>query len=203
MSYDPRPNASGDTLRDSRDPIRTNFIILQDRFDENHVDLDGGAGGGKHSFLQMPEQASAPTTASNEAGFYAKVGTSPAETNLFFRGESSGFEYQMTKAIAGSTTEFATNTAYVANHTGGWTFLPGGLIMQYGARSSPGTSGVITFPLLFPSGYFSISLTLSRNASSSNQTISVDNAVGVSAASFAYRSTSSNTDPIYWTAIGN
>lgn len=204
MSYIPKPDASGDTLSASRDPIRTNFTILKDRFDENHVNLDGGAGGGKHSFLQMPNQGSAPPTAASESGFYAAaVG---GVSQLHFRGETTGSPYQLTVGTSGvdpAITEFGTNTAYVADHTGGWTFLPGGLIMQYGARSTPGESGVITFPRAFPTAYFVITLTMSRNASSSRQSVSVDNAVGTLAASFAYRSTSSNTDPIYWTAIGN
>lgn len=199
MAYELRPKSAGDDLASSKNPIRTNFQIIQTDFAVNHVAFDA-TGEGKHKFLQMPEQASAPTTAADEGGVYTKSATG---TNLFFRGESDGSEYQLTTVSDANIATFGTNTGYVANHTGGWTFLPGGLILQYGARSTPGTSGTITFPRSFPTAYFSIILTMSRNASSSTQSVTVDNAVGTSTSSFAYRSSSSNTDPIYWYAIGN
>lgn len=201
MTYTTGIPVSGDSLGGTRDRIRTNFEEIATVTAVNHVAFNS-LGEGKHKFLQMPEQASAPTTAADEGGFYAKVGASPAQTNLFFRGESDGFEYQLTRAISASTTRFATNTAYVANHTGGWTFLPGNLLLQYGARTTPGTSGTITFPVAFTTGYYSITIGLSRNDSSSNQSFYVDNSVAVSLTSFAYDSTSSATDPIYWMAIG-
>lgn len=204
MTYSPRPNASGDSLVSSRDPIRTNFTVLQSRFDENHVDLDGGAGGGKHSFLQMPDQGTAPAVVANEAGFYsAAVG---GVSQLHFRGENTGSSYQLTtgtSGVDGDIATFGTNTGYAANHIGGWSFLPGGLIIQYGARTNSALLGEITFPRTFPTAYFSITITMSRNASTSTQTITVDNAVAIVTNEFSYRSSSDTTSPIYWVAIGN
>lgn len=204
MSYVPRPNASGDTLRDSRDPIRGNFVILQDRFNENHVNLGGTSGGGKHQFLQMPEnlQNDIPATASNEAGFYAKVGTSPAEANLFFRGESSGFEYQMTKSIAASTGDFA-NTNFTTGNTNlaGWTFLPGGMLMQYGTTDSLAIKAntTITFPVAFTTGCFSVTASMIR-ATTGDVALSV-NTVGTT--TFRILNTSSTSGrKAYWMAIG-
>ena len=201
MTFTPGQPENGQSLGASKVPIRDNFTSIVADIGVNHVAINLGDQG-KHKFLQMPEQASAPATAANEGGLYTKVGTSPAETSLFFRGESSGFEYRLTRPIAASTTEFATNTAYAANHTGGWTYLPGGLLLQYGARSTPGTSGTITFPVAFTTGYYSITLGLSRNNSSSVQNAYVDNSVAVSLSNFAYDNTSSGSDPIYWMAIG-
>lgn len=201
MSYTADIPVTGDSLGGTRDRIRTNFQLIDTVMAVNHVAFSD-SGSGKHKFLQMPEQASAPTTAANEGGFYAKVGTNPAETNLFFRGEGDGYEYQLTRVISASTSRFANNTAYLANHTGGWTFLPGGLLFQYGSRSSPGTSGTITFPVAFTTGYYSITIGISRNNSSSTQNIYIDNSVAPSLTSFAYDSTSSGNDPIYWQAIG-
>ena len=91
MSYDPRPNASNDTLSASKNPIRTNFIILQDRFDENHIDLDGGAGGGNHKFSTYVERtvSNEPTTAANESSVWAVVGPTSGETEVYIRRESS------------------------------------------------------------------------------------------------------------------
>ena len=201
MTFTAGQPENGQSLGASKVPIRDNFTAIVADLGINHVAINLGDQG-KHKFLQMPEQASAPTTAANEGGLYTKVGTSPAQTSLFYRGESSDFEYRLTRPIAASTGVFGNNTAYAANHTGGWTFLPGGLLLQYGARTTPGTSGTITFPVAFTTAYYSITIGISRNASNSTQSVFVDNSVAVSTSNFAYTSTSSGSDPIYWMAIG-
>lgn len=203
MSYVPSPSASGDTLSASRDVIRTNFNILQDRFDENHVNLDGGAGGGKHNFLQMPDQGTIPVTASGEGGVY---GTSDGDavSQLYFRGEGNGSSYQLTKATSGVDANillFGTNTPYVADHAGGWTFLPGGLILQYGRKTTPTASGTVTFPLAFPSGNnpFSIIVT---NERTSARSANIDSSA-ISDTSFDYFMETAGAVAINWIAIGN
>lgn len=205
MTFTSNIPVTGDSLGGTRDRIRTNFQQIASVVTVNHVAFNS-IGEGKHKFLQMPEVtasgAGVPSTSVNEGGVYVDVGASPAQSNLFFRGESNGFSYQLTRAISASTATFANNTSYAANHRGGWTFLPGGLLLQYGARSSPGTSGTITFPVAFTTGYYSITFGISRNNSSSTQSVYVDNSVATSLTSFAYDSTSSGNDPIYWTAIG-
>lgn len=196
MTYSPQPPNSGGTLVGTRDTIRGNFEIIQNRFNDNHVDFNDGAG--KHKFLQMPEQASAPTTAADEAGFYAKVGTNPAQANLFFRGESDGYEYQLTKAIQAETATFGATD-------NGWTMLPGGLLMQYGIVTNPGTSGTVTFPFAYPSGNapWSIFLQL-RHASAGNESATVKQDVLPTSTNFQYRTTSSGASTrMYWMAIGN
>lgn len=65
------PPASGGTLSGTRDPIRNNFTQIQTVSNVNHVDYDD-ADQGKHKFLQMPTQGSAPTTAATEGGLYVK-----------------------------------------------------------------------------------------------------------------------------------
>ena len=91
MSYIPKPDASGDTLVLSRNPIRTNFIILQDRFDEDHIDLDGSAGGGKHKQSRYVERTSGnePTTAANESAIWAVEGPTSTETEVYIRRENT------------------------------------------------------------------------------------------------------------------
>lgn len=100
MTYQLRPDASGDTLVATRNPIRNNFEIIQNRFQDNHTDFDSGTG--KHKFMQMPEQAAAPTTAANEGGLYTKQGSYSAATELFYRREGDGTEIQLTGIITGT-----------------------------------------------------------------------------------------------------
>jgi len=206
LSYTLRPNV-GDTLANTRDPIRTNFSVIQSRFNENHVLLDGGAGGGKHKFLQMPEQSGAGilSTAVDEAGFYAKVGTNPAEANLFFRGENSGFEYQLTKAISTGTARFGAASATIPN---GWTFLPGNVLYQWGQLTNPGTTGQILFAtnnINFPNAVYIVLCTL-QHSSSANEGVTVrgDGGLFPSITQFSYRTTSSSASTrLNWIAIGS
>lgn len=194
---------SGDSLGGTRDRIRVNFQQIASVMGINHVAFNA-LGEGKHKFLQMPEQVSAPATAANEAGFYAKVGTNPAETNLFFRGENSGFEYQLTHAISGATPEgrFASGLAYSATLQGGWTFLPGGLILQYGKRTAPSTSGVITYPIPFPSGTapYTIQMTLQRTNAIS--VVLIDQNTPPTSTEFNYIISQGVVTSINWLAIG-
>ncbi len=87
MTYDPRPNASGDTLSSSRDPIRTNFNIIRDDFAVDHVEFDD-ADEGKHSQSTYIELATGPVTAANESAIWAIQGPSSAQTELYIRREN-------------------------------------------------------------------------------------------------------------------
>lgn len=90
MTYVPRPTASGDTLVSSRDPIRTNFTIIQDDFAIDHVDFND-PDEGKHkksTYIELvnPNQ---PTTAVDESAIWAIEGPDSGETELYIRRESS------------------------------------------------------------------------------------------------------------------
>ena len=131
MSYTPSVPNSGDSLGSTRVAINTNFQQIDAVNSINHEAFNT-ADKGKHKFLQMPEQSSAPTTAADEGGLYTKVATNPAETNLFFRGESDGKEYQLTRSDQANNLTFGDDTNYDVGPpslNGGWTFLPGGLIL--------------------------------------------------------------------------
>lgn len=204
MTYVTDIPVSGESLGSTRDRIRGNFqenAVVQAI---NHVAFNS-IGEGKHKFLQMPEQVSAPVTLSNEAAFYTKVGTNPAESNLFFRGENNGFEYQLTTADQTNIATFANNTAYATDNAGGWTFLPGNLIMQYGTKTNNPNGGdaTITFPRPFKTAVYSITMSFSRSAGSTViQSARLTNFSSTSLSSFQYFSGSNNNTPITWMAIG-
>ena len=203
MSYTPNVPLSGQSLGGTRNPINTNFQVINTAFGVNHIALTD-IGAGKHLFLQMPQQLTAPSTASNEGGVYTKVSTNPAETDLFYRGQSSGFEYQLTKVISASTATFGTYTTYVASNDGGWTFLAGGLLLQYGKRSvNSGGSFAVTFPVAFSSNPFSITLAGTRGTTNSSSVFVVQGSE--STTGFSIFNTSGAAGGIvncYWMAIG-
>jgi len=90
----------------------------------------------------------------------------------------------------------------------GWTFLPGGLILQYGtsAVNTVGTPTTITFPMTFPTAVLSITMGFVNNAGGNSPAA---NSAFVKSGSVAtnqfvvMNSSSGNLTNIYWMAIGN
>ena len=93
MSYNANIPQASDDPSDSQASLLTNFQVLNTAISVNHNALSA-SGQGKHKFLQMPEQGSAPTTSANEAGLYTKEADSV--TCLFYRQESDGTEVRLT-----------------------------------------------------------------------------------------------------------
>lgn len=180
MTYTPDIPLSGESLGSTRDRTRGNFQEIAAVEAINHVAFNT-TGKGKHKFLQMPEVtasgAGVPATLTNEGGVYVDVAINPAEANLFFRGENNGFNYQMTAADQTNSGVFGNNTTYTgaqAFEKGGWTFLPGGLIMQYGSvlpGQNTSSSGTTKFPKPFTAPPFLVMATPVTRSSgvSSNQ----------------------------------
>jgi len=97
-----------------------------------------------------------------------------------------------------------TNTQYPAlTATDGFSWLPGGIIIQWGKKAAPGSSGVVTFPLSFPSGNPPLSIQVSLERNSGNQSVTVDSATPPSAAGFDYLSSTGGSVNLFWIAIGN
>ena len=195
MTYTLRPYASGDNLAISRNPIRTNFSIIKDSFNRNHVDLGGN---GKHSFIEMGEgslPAPTPGLAASTGTLYVKDAN--GRSQLFYTDEDSGNEYQMTRTNVGQFASFATDAGASSS---GWTFLPGGMLLQYGIVTSVGSSTVsVSFPKTFTNVPFSITATNARGDSSTNEAI-VKVRINTNAA-FNVRCRAGTAD-VYWMAIG-
>lgn len=139
MVYSLIPNA-GQSLGQTRDGIKENFTTLQTAFNVDHVDLDA-SGQGFHAKVNFPE-GSAPSVATGSVVMYAKDTNS--RPTIWMRQENNGTEIQ----LSGPDPTVSTN---------GKTFLPGGLLLQWGAASIvPNGSNTITFPTAFSSGPYSV-----------------------------------------------
>lgn len=202
MTYTSDIPISGETLGSTRDRIRGNFQEIAAVEAINHVAFNA-IGKGKHKYLQMPEVTASgvgiPVTLANEGGVYVDVATNPAEANLFFRGENNGFQYQLTRVNQTKNATFGTYTNYppsVANQNGGWTFLPGGLILQYGSMVSTGSNTTVTFPIAFTTVNAVVTITRESNTGSAGGAFNITQTNFVMA-----RGGSSNTK-FYWTAVG-
>lgn len=134
MAYDNSiPNAS-DKLKNSQPQIKDNFAALKTLIDVNHGTF-GAADQGKHKFVTMPEQSSAPTTAADEMALYTKAVS--GVTQMFLRNEGNGAEVDFTSAVK-------------SNSNGSLT-LPCGIILKWG-RATTAANGLltVTFSTAFP-----------------------------------------------------
>ena len=198
MPYTDNIPQTGQSLGQTQSAVNTNFGIIRTVQKVNHVDYDA-ADQGKHNFLQMPNQASAPATAINELGAYAKSSTG---SNLFLRSENSGSEYKMTAFDDTKFTLFATNTIYNAvpqNSFGGWTFLPGGLLLQYGHATITGTK-IISYPKAFSLAPYSIQLTEQTDGSS--EEVILNNSTPPTTTEMTVKNNVGSARLVYWVAIG-
>ncbi len=174
-----------------------NSILAVDHF----TFADGNAG--RHQYVRMPV-GSIPAMSASQAGFYAKTANGFAQ--LFFTNGVSGNEYQLTRANTTNFASFSTNLPYGAppatfTQNGGWTFLPGGMLLQYGfygKAAASGSLGTIQFPVAFTTAPYSVTTsTLSNGANFSNFLI-----FSTSATSFDFRCSRVDMDGFFWSAIG-
>jgi len=142
----PKPT---DFLSDSQQQLLNNFAQLDVTMAVNHYNFsDNTIKNGKHKFVELVAQ-SLPTTLSGEGSLYSNTA---GQTQLFYTSDAGAQAYQMTRAIDASISLFATNTNYpqvppVADQFGGWTFLPGGLLLQYGIGICAAKNTATTFKI--------------------------------------------------------
>lgn len=134
MSYNNAIPQAGDRPSQSQAQILANFQQIASAFNLNHVDFNA-SGQGKHDFLQMPENASAPSTAVNEGALYTKEVSSA--TQLFWRNENNGTEQQLTNPSVSSSgtgggTSYSIDTIF-------------GIKIKWGSFSSTANIAAITF----------------------------------------------------------
>ena len=151
MSYVTNIPVSGQTLGGSRDQIRTNFQVLNTTIAENHVAMNA-ANAGKHEFTEMVAQAGDDTT-QIQTGIithYAKqVG---GITEWFFQREGTG-------AVVGPSFQMSKGDPVVA--ASGQSFLPGGIIVQWGPFNwNSASTTTNNFFSAFPTAVFKVYLSL-------------------------------------------
>jgi hypothetical protein len=140
---------------------------------------NSAVGSGRHKTVSMPNQGAAPAV--------------PAGT--------TGILYQLTNELyhrnATRITQLTGNFAAAAS---GWTILAGGIKLQWGLRTTPNSSGVISFVPPFSAPPWTIQVSLYR--ASGNQSVTIDSGTPPTAAGFNYLTSSGGSIGIYWFAIG-
>lgn len=112
--------------------------------------------------------------------------------NLYWKASTSATGVQMTNVASGTP----------SNATNGWTFLPGGLVLQWGQGTNTSNPYPVNFPLTFSAIPYSVTITI--NYPSVRQTFV--NSSSITAASFnVYCAISTGTilnQNFQWMAIG-
>jgi len=214
MAYVDTPLAA-QNLSDSQPLIRGNFSSADTTFGLNHYSFTNlTANIGKHKFVSFPVLANyaaiAPAPIVGDATVYSKTVTSISQ--LFFAADATGNEYQITRSIPASFSLFSTNTNYPLAQLyekGGWTFLPGGLIMQYGSvLPGQGTSqtGTTKFPISFTSAPFIVmptAVSRSTGVGTQERIISIkDTSITSTQFQWTWDNGTSNYVGFNWIAIG-
>lgn len=186
MTYNPSKPAPNDLLSDSQLDIQTNFSVANTSFGKNHFPFDDATvNNGKHKFVQMPNSAALPAgLAALEGTLYTKLNSTVSE--LYYSPDASTDEYQLTRTISASFATFATNP--------GWSFLPGGLLIQFGSVSASSAGTAITFPVTFTSAVYSLTIGITNTSGARISSISNSGATFVN--------NGSGPTTVYWTVIG-
>ena len=216
MSYFPNIPQASDDPSVSQGLILQNFQTIGTDFSVNHVALGAVSNAGKHNFVEMVNQSSIPATTANEGSLYTEAVTRSGvtESQIFYTADGNTTEkYQISTILHAAQSLFGKNTnnynSVGTAYTGGWTFLPGGLIFQYGLYYAGvgglGSSGTIIFPVAFTVTPFCVSpvLICKSAGTSSIHTVSViDTTVGTTSFKWNLDASTTAQTGIYWTAIG-
>lgn len=181
-----------------------NTTYIETTMKVDHYFNQSAPNDGKHKQVRMPELTSAPATGGNIGALYTKEsGSAGLFTNLFWRQESGGAspnrnqgaEIQLTGIKPSATTE-------------GWTFLAGGLHMQWGTVAQVNAiTNTVTLPLgAFDGGFLNVQFTTFRDDNTSpgsSYQFYVDKSTVTSVGTtFNIINRSGHAYGYYWVAIG-
>ena len=198
MPYLTNIPAATDKPSVSQQQIQTNFALLDNYFGTNHVQFSALSSQGQHKFVQLQTQAAAPAT----VGISALYTKAVAGLTCLFWKQGGGTEVQMT-SFDPTFSNATTNPAWGATKKG-WTYLPGGLLLQWDSVTlapAPNSTQVF-FPRAFSALPWSIVCTMNK-ATSTPDSVFVDNGAGAAnpAWFFAFN-TSSTAKLMFYIAIG-
>lgn len=192
--------AAADLLSTSQGVIKNNFNGSDDSFAVDHFPFsDTTSKNGTHKQVQLSETILGAIPAGLKGLTYETLYASTTGNGgqLFYVQGNNAQGVQLTGPYTPKTGNF------------GYTFLPGGMLMQWGFITLPGTSnpsGTVLFTtnnINFPNACFNVQLSLNANSTtaSANTASSIGTPTNLQ---FKWNFTGSTSyNFIYWTAIGN
>ena len=201
-----------DSLGGTQLKFFTNWASVKTFVDTNHYDFANTLAGNHKWVLYGRQTGTFPDTSSPSAltiATYAAADSTP-RTQLWFQPQNDATGANAIQLTAGDVTDaaFSTNAAYTTvpaqtNRLGGWTFLPGGLLMQYGSINIAVSAATTIYPVEFSGSPYSLQITpyFSGIAPSSKPEIIVSLS-GSPTKTFTFAAGNSNATGYFWIAIG-
>lgn len=155
MPYDPNKPAPNDLLSNSQLDIQSNFETANSVMNVNHFPFDNVSGNqGKHKFSELVNLSTPAGTVpagltASETTIYSR--TLNGNSQLCVTNGNSGNEYQLT---------VMNNTYYSSLGTSpdGWSFLPGGLLINWGTGTGA-TDASFSFTRPFTGNAYTVQVT--------------------------------------------
>jgi len=184
----------GFSLGQTKSQIRDNLDGTFQTVEVNHF-TQNQSNPGKHRYLQLPAQGNPASTAAQEILLYNGGSTIGGTTNLWFSTYSNG-------SVNSSTSVQMTRREVPLNASNGYSWLPGGVLIQWGSVSSPGSSGTVIYPIPFPLNVWNIQLNYARAVTSNAISFAVNSGGTNNLSQFQFYSTTGGSTTLYWLAIG-
>lgn len=135
MALTSLPNA-GQTLVQTRDPIRINFDTINSGFALNHVELTAGdPNSGKHKFITFPLQVASPVFAGNDFGLWLEAWSGAGTSNrneLFLQNPQLPIAALPIRITASNLATAVTVGLPSVVSQAGWFYLPCGFLVKFG-----------------------------------------------------------------------
>jgi hypothetical protein len=198
MSFPYNPNVPNPPDNPSADvgDMHTNANSISTIMAVDHFGFNNN-NGGKHQQVTMPSRGSAPATIAGSADLYVNTDSAGQQALWFVR---DGFPLSNVQL----TTSKILAPTVAAN---GCTFLPGGLLFQWGSltiNANPALTTIL-FPVAFPNAVYSIQTTRQQTSTGSTTAQEIFIETGsVALIGFQVATSSSAANNVcYWMAIGS
>jgi hypothetical protein len=190
LGFPPDGSFLGQTKTTIRNNLDGTFLTLA----VDHINNNGQPGmqpAGYHKAIHMVQQTP-PTAVPNVGEIWCSTANDGYSTDtIFFQKTGLNLNAQMSRNFA---------PVAAAN---GYTFIPGGLVLQWGSTTAVqnSSSTTVTFPIAFTANVFSVQLTVQTD---DNSTIRLSLLNTPTLTQFTTSQTSStHFTKLYWMAIGN
>lgn len=197
QGYPPDGSSLGNTKSTMRDNLDGEFLVVGVDHQTQNTIFPGAAGSHTKCSLKNTTSSTTPTLppgifgAGYETLYSQPAGASPLGPlgDLFYsRGGNPGIQ------ITGPGTP--TKTA------NGYTFLAGGILIQWGIKNAPGSGGTVTYPTPFNNAVFTLQFNYDRAVTSNAISFAINSAGPNDGTQFTYYSTTTGSNNLYWLAIG-
>jgi len=155
QGYPPDNSSLGQTKATIRDNLDGTFLTLA----VDHINNNGQPGAkpaGYHKVIHMVPQAANPAPVAGYGQLYSRTISSITNDQALFWETGAGLIAQLTMNVTPQAT------------LNGYTYLPGGILVQWGAIVSVAASGTTNFNIPFPNNFFNIQLTAMVSSTSNH-----------------------------------